>query len=357
MIRSIKNKIAANGSPVQWAFLLGLTLLTFLADTLTDFEIAAAVFYVAVVLMAAEFLPARIVLAVAALCSLLTIVSLLITPNGNHNAGRINGFLSIAAIAATAYLALKRSNALVAETEARAQLLRLARVNALGEMTASIAHEVNQPLTGIIASGKAGLNWLALETPNLAKARQALKRMIDDAERASGIVGRVRNLSRRAEPKAEWHDVVGLIEEALLISKPELDKNDISAVSSTGDHLLVVFADGVQVQQVLLNLFLNAIESIARDGIGGNIEILARMHGDKHVEFIVSDDGAGIDPRMTDRLFDAFHSSKPDGMGLGLAISRSIVESHDGRIWAKPGSRAGASFHFILPGRRLEIPR
>lgn len=346
------------GAVARWVLIIGLAIATFIADTVTDFEIAAAVFYVAIVLLAAESLSVRKVIAVAVLCMVLTMVSLIFTRSGNYQAGVVNALLSVAAIAATTHLALKRSSALVAEHEARTQLLRLARVNALGEMSASIAHEVNQPLTGIIMSGKAGLNWLALDPPNLPKARQAFERMIDYAGRASDTIGRIRNLSKRSEPSMEWLNAIELIEEAAIVCKHELDRTDIGLTIAVEERLLVVFADSVQIQQVLLNLALNAIESIARrNDTGGEIVIDARMHGDKHVEFLVSDNGVGIDRDKREQIFDAFYSSKDDGIGLGLAISRSIVEAHGGQIWVTANPDEGATFYFTLPGREMRAPQ
>ncbi|BAV65324.1 sensor histidine kinase [Sphingobium cloacae] len=241
------------------------------------------------------------------------------------------------------------------EHEARAQLARLARVNALGEMAASIAHEVNQPLTGIVTSGGACRNWLASKPPNLDKAQQAVERMIADANRASDIVARVRNLSKRAEPSAEWIDAEVLVSEVLALCRMEIDKTGVVvAFRKPAEALPLVFADEVQIQQVLINLVLNALEAMNGSHAGKReLTIELAYLPTKIVEFTVTDTGRGCDPERIDQIFDAFYSTKADGIGMGLAISRSIVEAHGGRISARPNAASGTQFYFSLPGRAL----
>lgn len=324
----------------------------FAADTLTNYEIAVAVLYIVPILIAAEFLQTRGVLAIAALCAGLTLASFILTEEGIYEAGTVNCALSMCAIAATTYLALQRSSALLAEHKARIQLTRLSRVNTLGEIATSIAHEVNQPLTGIVSSAGACRNWLAGDHPNIDKAQQALERMIADANRASGIVDRVRNLSRRAAAKAEWCDADILMSEVVALCRSELDRNGVVLTREADNGAAQVFADAVQIQQVLINLVLNAVEAMAACAAGGRTLIIAvaRQPGDA-VFFTVGDTGHGLDPQGIEQIFDPFYSTKTGGIGMGLAISRSIVESHGGRIWAEARSPAGANFHFSLPGR------
>ncbi|WP_082006584.1 sensor histidine kinase [Sphingomonas sp. ERG5] len=338
----------------RWASLMIAIPVIFVADTLTNYEIAVAVFYVGAILIAAGFLPARGVLAVSVISSCLTLVSFFLTQGGAYEAGVVNCILSICAIAVTTYLALERSTALLAEHAARAQLAHLARVNALGEMAASIAHEVNQPLTGIVASGAACRNWLAGEPPNIAKAQQAIERMIMDANRASEIISHVRNLSKRAEPERAWIDAEALVSDVLTLCRSELDLAGVAVVRKSGSGLLLVFADGVQIQQVLLNLVLNALEAMnGVDSRTRELTIETMLLPGNVAEFAVTDTGKGIDPARVEQIFDPFYSTKADGVGMGLAISRSIVETHGGRIWACPHPRDGAEFHFTLPARAL----
>lgn len=346
--------LTGTGSALRWALTIGLMLVIFIADTITDLEIAVAVFYVAVVLIAAGFLHARSVLAVSACCMVLTLVSFAFTRSGAYQAGLINCALSLCAILITTYLALTKYSAILAEHEARTQLVRLARVNSLGELTASIAHEVNQPLTGVINSGNAGLRWLAAEPPNVNKARQALERIISDANRASNVVGRVRNLAKRADPKAEWLSATTIVNEVVALSSGELDRNEVAVRIQAENDLPLVFADGIQIQQVLLNIILNAAEAMAgMPSEDRQILISVTHRDDEFVEFSLADRGCGIRMDDTDTLFDPFHSTKQDGMGIGLAVSRSIVEAHGGRIWATARPGGGAEFHFTLRGHQL----
>lgn len=349
-------RLTGAGAALRWMLTLGLMAVIFIADTITDLEIAVAVFYVAVVLIAAGFLRARSVLVVAASCVVLTLASFMFTRSGAYEAGVINCALSIGAIVVTTYLALTKSSAILAEHEARAQLVRLARVNSLGELTASIAHEVNQPLTGVINSGNAGLRWLAAEPPNLSKARQALERIIGDANRASSVVERVRSLAKRVEPKAEWLNAAAIVNETIALSRGELDQNHIVIRTHVAKDLPLVFADSVQIQQVLLNIILNAMEAMTTTPPEQReISIELSRHEGGFVEFSIADNGCGISPEEVDGVFDAFHSTKAEGMGIGLAVSRSVVEAHGGRIRAGPRSDGGAEFHFTLRGHKLGV--
>lgn len=351
MIRS-HHRLTAQGIALRWMVMLCMIAVIFIADTISDLEIAAAVFYVAVVLFAAGFLRTRGVIAVAGSCVVLTIASFFFTRAGAYEAGIINCALSLCALVITTYLTLTKSSAVVAEQEARNQLVRLARVNSLGEMSASIAHEVNQPLTAVITSSNAGLRWLAADPPNLSKARQAFERIIGDANRASSVVGRVRNLSKRAEPEATWLDPAAIVDETVALSRGELDRHHITVRTRTDDDLPLVLADGIQIQQVLLNVILNAIEAMENTPGGQRemaIEVSRQASG--FVQFSITDNGHGILPAQADRIFDAFQSTKPDGMGIGLTVSRSIVEAHGGRIGVRARADGGTEFHFTLPGQ------
>ena len=339
----------------RWALMLSLSAAIFVGDTVTDLEIAVAVLYVAVVLIAASFLTTRGVLAVSIGCVGLTLASFLLSRGGAYGAGLVNCALSVSAIGATAYLALKSSEAALAEQTARTQLIRLARVNSLSETTASIAHEVNQPLTEIVASGNACLNWLASEPPNLPKARQAVERMISDANRTSGIVARVRNLYKQPRLNATWIDATAVVNEALALSENELERNNVAVSTKFEDEPLAIFAEAVQIELVLLNIVLNAVESVVQETSNRQIFIEVSSMDEKIIEFIVRDTGRGIAPDKLEPIFDAFYTTKPEGTGIGLAISRSIVEAHGGRIWASTNVKEGAEFHFLLPGRKKKV--
>jgi signal transduction histidine kinase len=306
-----------------------LSVAIFVVDTKTDLEIAVAVFYVAVVLMSLSFCRSRGVLLVSAGCMTLTLVSYFLTPAGSPQAGLMNCVISLSAIAATTYLGLKIKSVEVAALEAQAQLAHVTRLTALGELTASIAHEVNQPLTAVVTSGNACLRWLDGQTPNLEKARQSVERMVKAAKRASAVVGRVRGLAKRRAPEREPLSLNELILEIVALSRGEIEQNHISLRTQLADDLPIVLGDRVQLQQVVLNLLLNAVEAInATDG--GSREVLissAKNASERCVQVAVHDSGIGLERTKIDRLFDAFYTTKRNGIGIGLTISRSIIEA------------------------------
>ena len=218
-----------------------------------------------------------------------------------------------------------------------------------GKPITELAREMGIPVDSIVklASNE---NPLGMSP----KARQAVERMIGDANRASDVVARVRALSKPAELKAEWIDAEALVSDVLALCRVELDRASVAVVRKSDGGLPLVFADEVQIQQVLLNLILNALE--AMNGLaasGRELMIETRWQPDAVMEFTVRDAGPGFDLQNAEKMFDAFYSTKAGGMGIGLAISRSIVEAHGGRIWASSSPGAGAELHFTLPGRML----
>lgn len=339
---------------------VGLALLMaaiFAADTFTRLEIAAAGFYVVVILAGLGFLPRRGVIALAAICILLTIISLFLTPkdHGLHDLGVINALISIAAIAITAYLALLRAAAEDAAFEMRTQLVRIARIRSLGGLTASIAHEINQPLAAIAASGSACQRWLEHDPPNLDRALRALQRMVSDVNRASDVVARIRSQARNAEPRRVPVQLTELIEEVVVLAQGELDRHEILLSEHIQDDLPEVLADRVQVGQVLVNLMLNAVEAMREMPAAGRRLVLhVNATADEMVQLTLSDTGPGLSQQAREKLFDTFWTTKPDGTGLGLTISRDIIESHGGRLWAEPSRPGGAVFCFTLPVVRQE---
>ena len=220
----------------------------------------------------------------------------------------------------------------------------------MGELTASIAHEVNQPLAAVVINGNASLRWLADTPPNLDEARQAIGRIVKDANRASDVVARVRALTRSAPREREWVSMNDIILGTVMLTEREIARNYVALETRLAGDLPLVLGDGVQLQQVILNLILNAIEAIniAPDG-ARELVVSSAQEDSKAVRIAVQDSGAGLPPERLDRVFDAFYTTKPEGMGMGLTISRSIVEAHGGRIWATQGSPHGAVFQFTLP--------
>lgn len=341
---------------LRWGLVVVLMAIIFLLDTFTDLEIAVAVLYVVVIIFAEWFFQALYVAMIAFACILLMMMSFILSRTGEYSAGTLNLMLSVCAISATTYLALKRSAAVLAEHNARLQLARVARMNSLGEMSASIAHEVNQPLTSIVTSGNACLNWLAVGAPALSNARQSVERIIQDANRASSIVTRIRNLSTRTSLQAKWIGAVDVVNETLALCRSEFTRNHISVeIKLKGPHS-EIFVDAIQIQQVLLNIFLNASESMSSLGEPQKRMIFVSIsrNSKNFVQFSIIDNGSGIRCDDIENVFDPFFTTKSDGIGIGLTISRSIVEYYGGRIWAVPRKLTGAEFCFTLPGRFFE---
>ena len=322
----------------------------FVSDTVTDFEIATANFYIAVILLAVGRFPTGRIIGLACLCVILTLVSFLLTKSGARDAGYINLAISVSTIAITTYLSLKMVGAEGAAHEARSQLMRVARVTNLGELAASIAHEVNQPLAAISTSGDTALRWLRADPPNVDRASAAIERVAADANRASTIIARLRDQARSAPPDRRPIPIDAVIDEAIALSQAELDRQEITLDLAVAEHLPMVLGDRVQLQQVMCNLILNAIDAMAKMPPGRRslrIEVGTDANGD--VEISANDSGPGIRDEHLGHLFDAFWTTKHGGTGLGLTITRTIVEAHGGAIWLDRMKPNGACFHVRLP--------
>jgi PAS domain S-box-containing protein len=233
--------------------------------------------------------------------------------------------------------------------KAEAELAHVARVMTMGEMAASIAHEVNQPLSGVVINGNACLRWLAGTSPNLDEARSALQRIIRDGKRASDVIARVRNLSKKKPTEKERLDLNEAIQEVLALAQPEVRKHHAIVRSQLAIDLPAVIGDRVQLQQVVLNLVLNGLDAMSTVADRPRELLLSTRQDDGVVRVSVKDSGVGLDAQHADRIFDAFYTTKPSGMGMGLSISRSIIENHNGRLWVEPNDGPGTSFQFTVP--------
>ena len=233
--------------------------------------------------------------------------------------------------------------------QAQANLAHVGRVATMGELTASIAHEVNQPLAAIVAQGEAALRWLKRPVPELEEVRVGLERMIGDGRRAAEVIQRLRAMARKDDPQRVPLDLRQVIGETLPLVQPEIRHHRVSLRLAISE-LPAVVGDKVQLQQVMINLLMNAIQAMAPVADRPRVLTMeARGEEDESVRIEVRDTGPGIPPDRMDQLFEAFYSTRPDGMGMGLSICRSIVEAHGGRIWASSREGAGASFHIELP--------
>jgi C4-dicarboxylate-specific signal transduction histidine kinase len=236
---------------------------------------------------------------------------------------------------------------------AQSDLARIARLVTVGEMTASIAHEINQPLGAIVANGNAGLRWLARATPDLDEARAALKRIVNEGHRAGQVIGSIRSMFKKDGRTKAPHDVNDVVREVLTLVRSEVENQRVAVRTELTDELPRVLADRVQLQQVILNLVTNAIDAMG--SLNGRARVL-RLRSERHagdsVMVTVEDTGTGIDRENMNRIFEAFFTTKPHGMGMGLSICRSIVESHGGRLSAARGHPHGAVFQVVLPGHQ-----
>lgn len=235
-------------------------------------------------------------------------------------------------------------------SKARSELSQVARVTSLGVLTASIAHEVNQPLSGIITNAGTCLRMLAADPPNVEGARETVRRTIRDGNRAADVISRLRALYGKKEPTIEWVDLNEATREVLALSLSELQRNRVIVQQELVDDLPLVAGDRVQLQQVILNLLRNASDAMSTiDDRPRDLLIRTEPDDDDRVRLSVSDVGIGFEPQATDKLFEAFYTTKDEGMGIGLSVSRSIIERHHGRLWAMPNSGPGVTFSFSVP--------
>ena len=238
--------------------------------------------------------------------------------------------------------------------QAQAELAHITRVTTLGELTASIAHEVNQPLAAVVTNAESSLRWFGRNPPELAEARNAVERIIKDAHRASAVIKRIRELATYSDPEFAPLDINGAIDETLHLLRRELSLQRVSLRLDLAPGLPPVLGDRVQLQQVVINLVMNGVESMAKVSERPHtLTIKSRQHEAGQILVAVRDTGVGIDPESADRLFVAFFTTKPGGMGMGLSICRSIIEDHDGKLWASGDDGPGATFQFTVPVHRV----
>jgi C4-dicarboxylate-specific signal transduction histidine kinase len=233
--------------------------------------------------------------------------------------------------------------------QAQADLARVNRVTTMGELTASLAHEVNQPIGAAVTNANTCIRWLAGDKPNIDEARAAALRAVKDGRRAAEIISRIRLLFKKGTAERELVNVNEIIREMIVLSHGETTRYKISVEADLAQELSPVLGDRVQLQQVLMNLIMNSIDAM-KDIEGHRVlAIKSQRAGDGKIMITVSDTGVGLPHEQTDQIFNAFFTTKSHGTGMGLSISRSIVESHGGRLWATDNSPRGASFCLTLP--------
>ncbi len=240
-----------------------------------------------------------------------------------------------------------------AEKELRRLQMELAhatRVMTMGALTTSIAHEVNQPLAGVVTNGNACLRWLAIDPPDLEEARDAVNRIIRDGIRASEVIKRTRTLLKKSPPEKRTLDINEIVGETISLAQYEIQKNKILLQTQFSMELPMIAGDKIQLQQVLLNLLMNGIDAIktATDG-AARLSVETRNYEADKIIVAIKDSGVGLDAGSLEKIFESFYTTKKEGMGMGLSISRSIIEAHGGRLWAIPNDGEGATFQFTLP--------
>jgi C4-dicarboxylate-specific signal transduction histidine kinase len=234
--------------------------------------------------------------------------------------------------------------------QAQAQIARIARITTMGELAASIAHEINQPLGSIVMTGDACLRWLAMKPPDLDEVRQAVEAIIRDGTRASAVLVRIRGFLRPEGRLRERLDINDVIREVIALLDGELRRNGVSLETDMHANLSPVVVDRVLLQQVILNLMINAIEAVrAVSNRARVLHIRTEEQPSGSIVVLVQDSGVGLDPEHSSRMFEPFYTTKVDGVGMGLTISRSIIEAHGGRLWAIANDGPGGTFCFTLP--------
>jgi len=355
-----------------------LVVAIFIADLVTELEIqhlgiVVATFYVVVVLMSARLLRAQGIVLVSAGCMGLTVLGYILmplllayfpishvkSPISDEAEGIVNTGISVAIIGLTTFLVLRSQAAEVVLREqaaadalqkAQADLARLNRVLMLGEMAASIAHEINQPVAAVMTDAAAGLRWLDAQPPELEEVRQSLSRVLKEGNRVGEVIGRVRSLVKQAPPSKDWLEINEAIGEVIALTKAELQRNEVRLQTRLSSDLPLIHGDRVQLQQVIVNLVMNASEAMSgASDRPRELTIVSNINDAKDVSVEVRDTGSGLDTANLDQLSRSFYTTKPNGMGMGLAISRTIVEAHGGRLSAAPGKPYGAVFAFTLP--------
>ena len=242
-----------------------------------------------------------------------------------------------------------RNRAEDALRQAQSDLARVSRATTMGELTASLAHEVNQPIAAAVTDANTCLRWLNRDHPDMEEAREAASRVVKDAARAAEIISQIRLLFKKGAPQRELVDINEIIQEMVALIRGEITRHSISVRTELAENIPPIMGDRVQLQQVLMNLVINGIDAMKDVDGTRQLAIRSQRAENEHVTVSVSDTGVGLPRQQADRIFDAFFTTKLHGTGMGLRISRSIAESHGGRLWASDNAPRGASFSLTLP--------
>jgi C4-dicarboxylate-specific signal transduction histidine kinase len=329
----------------------------FVADASTPPECVVSGLYVVVVLMAGRFCSALRLWFIAGGCAVMTLLAqflahqIVLGHEEATNIGAFNSAVIVLAIALSTSLVLRGRSAEAALRQAQTDLAHVSRVTTMGELTASIAHEVNQPIAAMVTNASACLRWLAHETPDLEKARTAATRIVRDGTRAAEIISRIRLIFSKGTPQRQAVDINRLVRETIELLGNQATRHAVSIQTDLTPDMPQIMADPVQLQQVVVNLIVNGIDAMKDVAGARQLGVTSRRAEDDQVVVSVSDTGIGLPQQQADQVFNAFFTTKPHGTGMGLSISRSIIEAHRGRLWAAPNEPGGATFAFALPIR------
>jgi C4-dicarboxylate-specific signal transduction histidine kinase len=243
-----------------------------------------------------------------------------------------------------------RTRALAQLEQMQSDFAHMNRVSMMGELTASLSHEITQPIASARINARAAQNFLDMQPPGLGEAREALSRIVGDTSRAGDIINRIRDHVKKAPPRKEQFDLNEAINEVIVLGRSAIIKNGVGVQTRLSEGLFPVHGDRVQLQQVALNLVLNAVEAMGSTEAGTRELLISTDQDHRGVVVAVRDSGPGLDPSHLERVFDAFYTTKSSGMGMGLSICRSIIDAHGGRLWAEANEPRGVVFQFILPG-------
>jgi C4-dicarboxylate-specific signal transduction histidine kinase len=338
---------------------IALALLTFVCFRYDVNPTTVALLYLIVIVLVSlrgSFIPSAIVSIIAYLCLDSFFTAPLFHPAMNQPLDVVApiAFLTTAYVITRLMSKMRRSveGRMRAEETLRksqAELAHVTRVMTMGELAASIAHEINQPLAAIVNNGSACLRWLAADAPNLEEAREAARDIVRDGNRAGEVITRIRTLLRKTETEKTRLDINQTVQEVVLLTQNEAVRKGVALRMELAVNLPPVSGDRVQLQQVILNLVMNGVEATASvTDRPRELLICSRQHASDQVLVAVQDSGVGIDREYLEEIFNAFYTTKAQGMGMGLAIGRSIVEDHGGRLWAVPNDGPGMTFQFTL---------
>lgn len=337
-----------------FAVIIGIAFI----DTFTQLDIAIAVLYVVVVMLSATLWPRNVVVVITSLLLGLTIAAHVFSHGLTMTGGPFaRCIVSLIAIGITSFLALKGQATTIrllqreeALHRSQSQLAHVTRVTMLGELAASIAHEVNQPLAAISTNAEASLRWLNRTTPDISEAKTAIENIVRDTARASDVIKKIRAMSRKSDPQYLEIDINDVVEESVSLLQRELKQNDILLNMTLAADLPAVLGDKVQLQQVVINLLVNSMQAMSNNSPAERLLFLRTVRSPSDQVMVeISDTGPGIPADHAHHLFDAFFTTKKEGMGMGLPICRSIIETHGGDIRAVPTDGRGATLQFSLP--------